>query len=70
MNNTQFKSLINILFLLFLCWNRKITDIVNSTKSAGSQTIQWDADGYPSGIYFIKMQADDYTKTQKMMLLK
>ncbi len=49
---------------------RKLTDIVNSTKLAGIYTIQWDAEDYPSGIYFVKMMTDDYTKTQKVMLVK
>ncbi len=49
---------------------RKLTDIVNSTTPAGSHTIQWNASNYSSGNYFINLVTKDYTKTQKVMLLK
>ncbi len=73
------ESHVNI--LVYDLTGRKLTDIVNRTISAGSHTIRWDADGFPSGISFVKMiarqsetnnlgeQAGDYTKSQKVMLL-
>jgi len=28
------------------------------------------AEGYPSGVYFVKLDADEFTQTQKLMLVK
>ena len=37
---------------------------------AGNYTIEWNAEGYPSGVYFVKLDADGFTQTQKLMLVK
>jgi hypothetical protein len=47
-----------------------VTRLVNDTREAGIHQIQWDAGGLPSGIYFVRMSTDAFTKTQKVTLLK
>ncbi|MCF7920699.1 MAG: choice-of-anchor J domain-containing protein [Candidatus Cloacimonetes bacterium] len=49
---------------------QKVASIIDDRLSAGSHSIIWQADKYPSGIYFIKMQAGDYQKINKTLLLK
>ncbi|UCE67204.1 MAG: T9SS type A sorting domain-containing protein, partial [Candidatus Zixiibacteriota bacterium] len=49
---------------------RKIETLLNTRFDAGFHDIAWNADNYPSGIYFYILQADDYSKACKMMLLK
>ncbi len=39
-------------------------------KQAGQHNIIWNAENQPSGIYFYRMQAGEYTETNKMVLLK
>ena len=36
----------------------------------GYHRVNWDASGYSSGIYFVKMISGDYISTQKLMLVK
>ena len=36
----------------------------------GTYTLTWDATDVSSGMYFVKAQADGFTKTQKLMLVK
>jgi len=36
----------------------------------GINTLTWDASDVSSGMYFVKAQADGFTKTQKLMLIK
>ena len=38
--------------------------------NTGNYNIVWDANSYPSGVYFIKMQAGDFISMQKVMLVK
>ena len=33
-------------------------------------TIEWNGEGYPSGVYFVKLNAGEFTQTQKLMLVK
>lgn len=44
--------------------------LVNGTLQAGSYSYSFNAEGFPSGIYFYRLDADDYGETKKMMLVK
>ncbi len=35
-----------------------------------SYEVNWDASNYPSGVYFYKLTAGDYSLTKKMVLIK
>ena len=37
---------------------------------AGSHSVNWNADTFSSGLYFVKMIAGEYMDTQKLMLVK
>ena len=52
-----------------------INYLVNKNQRSGSKTIQWNAtnnQGEPvsAGVYFYKIQADEFSQTKKMILLK
>ena len=47
-----------------------IIDVFNGYKNSGSHTIEWDAENLPSGVYFVRLNAGEFTKTQKLMLVK
>jgi len=47
-----------------------INTLYSGLKSAGNHTIEWNAEGYPSGVYFVKLDAGEFTQTQKLMLVK
>ena len=49
---------------------RKISTLVNECLSPGTYEVKWNASDYPSGIYYYKFQAGDYSETKKMILLK
>jgi len=49
---------------------RLVVDLVNGWRDAGSQQITFDGSGLPSGIYFAKLEAGDYSQVQKLVLLK
>jgi hypothetical protein len=49
---------------------KEITVLVNEKQSPGKYEITWNAANYPSGIYFYKLVAGDYSATKKMMLVK
>ncbi|MBC8197472.1 MAG: T9SS type A sorting domain-containing protein [Candidatus Marinimicrobia bacterium] len=49
---------------------QKLTTLTNGLQSSGNHTINWNADNYPSGLYFIKLSSNEFTQTQKLMLVK
>jgi hypothetical protein len=59
---------------------KEVTTIVDEEKSAGSYEVEFSAIGgsafggnatsLPSGIYFYRLKANDFTQTKKMILLK
>ncbi len=49
---------------------QKVHTLISGQKEAGYFTAIWDASSYPSGMYFVKLHAGTFIKTQKLMLVK
>ncbi|MBC8197155.1 MAG: T9SS type A sorting domain-containing protein [Candidatus Marinimicrobia bacterium] len=49
---------------------RLIETLIDGQIETGFHTIEWNAEGYPSGVYFVKLDASEFTQTQKLMLVK
>ncbi|MCF7912948.1 MAG: T9SS type A sorting domain-containing protein [Candidatus Cloacimonetes bacterium] len=49
---------------------QKVKELVNERQAAGKYDIVWQADGQPSGIYFVRMQSADGEGTHKVVLMK
>jgi hypothetical protein len=49
---------------------KEVAILVNQKQNAGNYEIEWDASNYPSGVYFYKLEADDFKETKKMILIK
>jgi hypothetical protein len=48
----------------------EIATLVNEEKSSGSYQVKFDATGIPSGVYFYKLNAGEFSQTKKMILMK
>jgi hypothetical protein len=48
----------------------EVIQLVNRENEAGSYSVELDANGLSSGIYFYRLQAGDFIETKKMMLMK
>jgi hypothetical protein len=49
---------------------REMVIAVDKQLHAGSYKIEWNASGYPSGVYFYVLSSGDFTETKKMVLVK
>ena len=49
---------------------RVITTLVDKVEEEGEHRMRLDATGIPSGVYFYRLVAGDYTRTMKMVVLK
>ncbi len=55
---------------IFNSLGRKVTTLKEGHVLAGTHTIEWDATGSASGMYFYRLTAGDHSETRKMLLLK
>jgi hypothetical protein len=49
---------------------QKVDELVNNKMQAGAYKVNWNASGFASGMYFYKIQAGNFVKTRKMLLMK
>ena len=49
---------------------REVTVLVNEQQKPGNYQIEWNAENFPSGVYFYRLKAGEFTQTMKMLLLK
>jgi len=60
---------------VFNLLGQKIATLMSGEQAPGSITVEWDGRDenglhVPSGVYFVRMQADGFTATQKVMVMK
>ncbi len=48
----------------------EVATLVNKEKQVGSYDVEFNGSGLPSGIYFYRLQAIEFTQVKKMILLK
>jgi hypothetical protein len=60
----------NIRLEVFNILGREVATLAEGEFPAGSHEIEWQADNFPSGIYFYKMTAGKASFTRKMLLIK
>ena len=49
---------------------REIAILVNELLKPGVYEVEWYASSMPSGVYFYKINAGDFSETKKMVLIK
>jgi len=49
---------------------REVSSLVNSMKTAGNYTVEFNASGLSSGIYFYRIEVNGFKDVKKMMLIK
>jgi hypothetical protein len=49
---------------------QKVVILVSGKQKAGHHHVEWDASGFPSGVYFYRIKAGSYTGIKKMLLVK
>lgn len=47
-----------------------VATLVNDVRPAGAYSVTWNANNFASGIYFLRLDAEDFHQTKKLVLLK
>jgi len=43
---------------------------VNEKQTPGTYEVNWNAENFPSGVYYYVLNAGDFKETRKMLLIK
>lgn len=49
---------------------QKVADLLSRELNSGKYSAQWNADAFPSGVYYCRIQAGTFSQTRKLLLLK
>jgi hypothetical protein len=47
-----------------------VATLVNDVRPAGNYSVSWNANRFASGLYFLRLDAEDFHHTKKMIILK
>lgn len=60
----------NVSLKIYNVLGEEIVTLVNGQQNAGVNSVIWNAEGFPSGVYFCRITAGKYSETNKLMLLR
>ncbi len=60
----------DVKLLIYNSLGKHIATLVNEKQYPGSYSVEFNGEGLPSGIYFYKLEADNFVETKRMVLLK
>jgi hypothetical protein len=60
----------NVKIIIYDVLGNQLEVLFSGENSAGTHSLNWNADSYASGIYFYRMQAENFTQVKKMLLMK
>ncbi len=60
----------NVRLVIYDALGREVETLVNNELAAGTHTIKWSANNMATGIYLYKIEADNFVKVNKMLLIK
>jgi hypothetical protein len=61
---------LNVKLLVYDLLGKQVEILVNSQLKPGYYEASWDASNFPSGIYFCRFIAGDFTAVKKMVVIK
>ena len=60
----------NVILSIFDMQGKMVTRLVNKNHRSGIHYLSWNAEGYPTGIYFAQLTSGSFSRTKKLMLIK
>lgn len=60
----------NVKLKIYDVTGKEVLKITDAYMNAGSYSYSWNASGFASGIYFYRLETDDFTEVKKMIMVK
>jgi 5-hydroxyisourate hydrolase-like protein (transthyretin family) len=64
------RNTVDVKLKVYNILGNEIATLVNNKMQPGIYEVQFNANQLPSGVYFYKLTAGNYSETKKMMLIK
>jgi hypothetical protein len=61
---------VHVSLAVYDAMGRFVDRLVDESQPAGEYVVDWDARRMPSGVYFYRIEAGNFTETRKMVMLK
>jgi hypothetical protein len=68
--NIDINKLSYVKLTIYDVLGRELEVLINEILKPGSYKVDWDGSSYASGVYFYRMQTNEYTAVKKMLLVK
>ena len=59
-----------IQLMIYDALGREVAKLVNEQLKPGTYETFWDATNFPNGVYFYRLESEQFTKTRKLVLIK
>ena len=56
--------------IIYDALGREVATLVNEKLRAGSYEVDWNGSGYPSGVYYYKLESNEFIFVRKMVMIK
>ena len=60
----------HVKLIIYDALGREVATLVNEKLNAGSYEVDWNGSGYPSGVYFYKLESSEFINIRKMVMIK
>jgi fibronectin type 3 domain-containing protein len=68
--NYQLPMTSNVELTVYNLVGQKVATLVSERQEAGYYLVEWDATRFSSGVYFYRIQANDFSNVRKMILVR
>lgn len=58
----------NVRIIIYDIWGRKVRTLISEAMVPGNKNVEFGAEDFPGGIYFIRIEAGKYQETMKLIL--
>jgi len=66
----QLSALSQVELSIYNLLGQKVANLVSEKQAAGYHTVEWDASGFASGVYYYQIEAGEFHDVRKMILLQ
>ncbi len=60
----------DVSLIVYTMLGQPVSRLVSGRRAAGSYSVVWDASGVASGVYFYRLQAGNFARTKKLIVLR
>ena len=60
----------DVSLVIYTMLGQPVSRLVSGRRTAGSYSVVWDASGIASGVYFYRIEAENFVRTKKLIVLR